>query len=139
ETMTVPGPGIVLVCTDGLWNYYETPASLRELIAAGPPGEGVLETARRLVDAALEAGGHDNITVAMKSLGAPSWAAVAEARATEPEGEAGATGAEGDARMTEPEAPSGAEAPPETEVSAGIEAAPGAEAPPEIETDESEE
>src|SRR5439155_678954 len=74
ETMTVPGPGIVLVCSDGLWNYYETPASLRELVAAGPPGEGVLETARRLVDAALEAGGHDNITVAVKSLGAPSWA-----------------------------------------------------------------
>src|SRR5437660_330037 len=45
ETMTVPGPGVVLVCSDGLWNYYETPASLRELVAAGPPGEGVLETA----------------------------------------------------------------------------------------------
>jgi serine/threonine protein phosphatase PrpC len=85
ETMAVPGPGVVVVCSDGLWNYYETPASLRELVAAGPPGEGVLETARRLVDAALEAGGHDNITVALKPLGAPSWAAEGEAGATEAE------------------------------------------------------
>jgi len=130
ETMTVPGPGIVLVCSDGLWNYYETPASLRELMAAGPPGETVLETARRLVDAALEAGGHDNITVAMKSLGAPSWASEAEEEtgATETgatEGEAAVMPAEAEA---EP-APGPAEPVSETPT----------EAPPEIENHESEE
>jgi serine/threonine protein phosphatase PrpC len=82
EVVTAPGPGIVLVCSDGLWNYYEAPEALRELVAAGPPGEGVLETARRLVDAALEAGGHDNITVAIKALGEPTWAEVPSAPPT---------------------------------------------------------
>jgi serine/threonine protein phosphatase PrpC len=80
EVMTAPGPGILLVCSDGLWNYYEAPDALRELLGAGPPGETVLETARRMVDAALEAGGHDNITVAVKALGTP-LAAVPEAEA----------------------------------------------------------
>jgi serine/threonine protein phosphatase PrpC len=79
EVVTAPGPGILLVCSDGLWNYYEAPEALRELVAAGPPGEVLLETARRLVDAALEAGGHDNITVAIKALGAPTWAEVPSA------------------------------------------------------------
>jgi serine/threonine protein phosphatase PrpC len=92
EVMTAPGPGILLVCSDGLWNYYEAPEALRELVAAGPPGETALETARRLVDAALEAGGHDNITVAVKALGAsasPAPAAVeaSPAPAAEPSSE----------------------------------------------------
>jgi serine/threonine protein phosphatase PrpC len=134
ETMTAPGPGVVLVCSDGLWNYYETPASLRELVAAGPPGETVLETARRLVDAALEAGGHDNITVAVKSLGAPSWAA---------EGEAGATEAEPvEAVPTAVEAveavPAEAEAEPDPGAAEPLSETP-TEAPPEIESHESEE
>ena len=124
ETMTVPGPGVVLVCSDGLWNYYETPASLRELIAAGPPGEGVLETARRLVDAALEAGGHDNITVAVKSLGAPSWASAAQAVEAVP-GEVEGAQAEPAAEV----APAAPEPVSETPT----------EAPPEIESHESEE
>jgi serine/threonine protein phosphatase PrpC len=124
----------VLVCSDGLWNYYETPASLRELVAAGPPGETVLETARRLVDAALEAGGHDNITVAVKSLGAPSWAA---------EGEAGATEAEPvEAVPTAVEAveavPAEAEAEPDPGAAEPLSETP-TEAPPEIESHESEE
>jgi serine/threonine protein phosphatase PrpC len=89
---SVPGPGTLLVCSDGLWNYYEAPAALRELLAAGPPGENVLQTARRLVDAALEAGGHDNITVAVKTFGTAPWASEPEAlpapAAVEPPGEA---------------------------------------------------
>ncbi|HYR61354.1 MAG TPA: protein phosphatase 2C domain-containing protein [Actinomycetota bacterium] len=66
------GPGFLLVCSDGLWNYYESPESLRELILAGSAGvngETTLETARRLVEAAIAAGGHDNITVALTALG----------------------------------------------------------------------
>jgi serine/threonine protein phosphatase PrpC len=69
EVTAVPGPGTLLVCSDGLWNYYESPSALRDLLAAGPPGETTLETARRLVDAAIEAGGLDNITVALVALG----------------------------------------------------------------------
>jgi hypothetical protein len=83
--MTAPGPGILLVCSDGLWNYYEAPETLRELVAAGPPGETALETARRLVDAALAAGGHDNITVAVKGLGAAALPAPAVEAAPAPE------------------------------------------------------
>jgi serine/threonine protein phosphatase PrpC len=93
EVLTAPGSGILLVCSDGLWNYYEAPEALRELVAAGPPGETALETARRLVDAALEAGGHDNITVAVKALGAaaepsPAPAEASPAPAAEPASEA---------------------------------------------------
>src|SRR5439155_4636556 len=134
ETMTVPGPGIVLVCSDGLWNYYETPASLRELVAAGPPGEGVLETARRLVDAALEAGGHDNITVAVKSLGAPSWASEAEEEAATGEAEAPVMPAEAEAA----EVPGEAGAEPALGAAEPLSETP-TEAPPEIESHESEE
>jgi serine/threonine protein phosphatase PrpC len=68
DVMAVPGPGILLVCSDGLWNYFEAPATLRALMAAGPPTETPIESARRMVDAALEAGGHDNITVALRAL-----------------------------------------------------------------------
>jgi serine/threonine protein phosphatase PrpC len=82
EVITAPGPGILLVCSDGLWNYYEAPEALRDLMAAGPPGETALQTARRLVDVALEAGGHDNITVAVKAFGSPIWAAAPEAEAS---------------------------------------------------------
>ena len=140
EVMTAPGPGILLVCSDGLWNYYEAPEALRELVAAGPPGETALETARRLVDAALEAGGHDNITVAMKSLGAPSWTS---------EGEAGATEAKPpEAVASEVEAveavPAEAEAEPDPGAAEPLsetptEAAPGIESRPASESHESEE
>lgn len=75
------GPGILLVCSDGLWNYFESPDTLRDLLARGPAGEGLLDAARRLVDAAIEAGGMDNITVA---LAAPAWPAPAEPAAAEP-------------------------------------------------------
>lgn len=61
-TLDVTEPGLLLVCSDGLWNYFEDPHRLLELIpdwAVSAP----IETARRLTDAALGAGGHDNITV----------------------------------------------------------------------------
>lgn len=56
------GPGVVLVCSDGLWNYlWESNA----LAAAVLPGglTAPLSAARRLTQLALDAGGHDNITV----------------------------------------------------------------------------
>ncbi|MQS05185.1 PP2C family protein-serine/threonine phosphatase, partial [Streptomyces alkaliterrae] len=58
------GPGVVVVCTDGLWNYAE---SAGEMAAAVPPDARArpLEAARSLVAHALRGGGHDNVTVAL--------------------------------------------------------------------------
>ena len=56
-------PGVLLLCSDGLWNYAEEPVKVEEL--AGSPEQGALEMARRLVDFANGAGGRDNITAAV--------------------------------------------------------------------------
>ena len=66
-TLDVTEPGLLLVCSDGLWNYFDAPQRLFELIpdwAASAP----IDTARRLTDAAVLAGGRDNITVAVVPL-----------------------------------------------------------------------
>ncbi|MFJ8253909.1 protein phosphatase 2C domain-containing protein [Streptomyces sp. NPDC094466] len=57
-------PGLVVVCTDGLWNYAE---SAEEMAAAVPADarEQPLRAARTLVGHALDGGGHDNVTVAL--------------------------------------------------------------------------
>jgi len=56
------GPGLVLACSDGLWNHLPDPADLTAATdGAGDP----LGAARRLVQAALDGGGHDNVTVAL--------------------------------------------------------------------------
>jgi serine/threonine protein phosphatase PrpC len=61
---TPPGPGVVMICTDGLWNYLPEAADLAEralpAAAADPLG-----TAGELVKFALDAGGVDNITVVL--------------------------------------------------------------------------
>ncbi|CCH77558.1 putative magnesium or manganese-dependent protein phosphatase [Nostocoides japonicum T1-X7] len=66
---TVDGPGWLLVCSDGLWNYASEPAALRARIDAVGTTEP-LTLARALVDWAIEQGGHDNITVTLARLGA---------------------------------------------------------------------
>jgi serine/threonine protein phosphatase PrpC len=58
------GPGVLLLCTDGLWNYVGDPEELARMALAAPAA-GPLSVARRLTDIALDAGGHDNITVAV--------------------------------------------------------------------------
>ncbi|MFI2423368.1 protein phosphatase 2C domain-containing protein [Streptomyces sp. NPDC018955] len=57
-------PGVVVVCTDGLWNYAE---SADEMAGAVPADAAVrpLHAARVLVGHALDGGGHDNVTVAL--------------------------------------------------------------------------
>ncbi|MFH9014040.1 PP2C family serine/threonine-protein phosphatase [Streptomyces sp. NPDC017943] len=57
-------PGVVVVCTDGLWNYAEAAEEMARILpldAAGQP----LHSARVLVGHALDGGGHDNVTVAL--------------------------------------------------------------------------
>jgi serine/threonine protein phosphatase PrpC len=63
-SFTPDRPGVVVVCTDGLWNYAESAA---EMAAAVPRDARVrpLHSARHLVGYALDGGGHDNVTVAV--------------------------------------------------------------------------
>ncbi|MFC4588576.1 PP2C family serine/threonine-protein phosphatase [Sphaerisporangium corydalis] len=65
RTFTTDGPGVVLLCSDGLWNYYPEP----EALAANALNDTPLTAARRLVRLANDAGGHDNITVAVIPFG----------------------------------------------------------------------
>ena len=62
----VPGPGRLLLVSDGLWNYTIEPATLVAAIGDEPLGR--LELARRLVTFANDAGGSDNITVVVVDL-----------------------------------------------------------------------
>ncbi|WP_405816855.1 protein phosphatase 2C domain-containing protein [Streptomyces sp. NBC_01390] len=67
-------PGVVVVCTDGLWNYAEAADELAEVLppdAASRP----LHAARVLLGHALDGGGHDNVTVAVVPFPAPSQGA----------------------------------------------------------------
>jgi serine/threonine protein phosphatase PrpC len=71
------GPGWVLLCSDGLWNYCseaeDLAALVREQAAAAPAAPGPEPDPMRLAEAlvawANEQGGHDNITVALARVG----------------------------------------------------------------------
>ncbi|RKN11080.1 protein phosphatase 2C domain-containing protein [Streptomyces radicis] len=57
-------PGVVIVCTDGLWNYAETADEMARIVPA-KARSAPLPSAQHLVRHALESGGHDNVTVAV--------------------------------------------------------------------------
>ncbi|MFI6081357.1 PP2C family serine/threonine-protein phosphatase [Streptomyces sp. NPDC051217] len=67
-------PGVVVVCTDGLWNYAESP---QEMARALPPdaAQQPLRSAQVLVGHALDGGGHDNVTVALLPFAVPQQGA----------------------------------------------------------------
>ena len=54
----------LLLCTDGLWNYYEDPAALAGLMVDGPTDDSALQIVQRFVARANRAGGRDNISAA---------------------------------------------------------------------------
>lgn len=64
-TVTTSGPGALLLCTDGLWNYLPT----ADHIAQVRKGFDAAADGRALVDHALSCGGHDNITVVIVPIG----------------------------------------------------------------------
>ncbi|QQQ79823.1 protein phosphatase 2C domain-containing protein [Saccharothrix sp. 6-C] len=64
-TIKVETPGLLVLCSDGLWNYVPEP---EDLLAVLPRGVPPVEVARELVEVALKAGGHDNITVVVVQL-----------------------------------------------------------------------
>ncbi|WP_309049761.1 protein phosphatase 2C domain-containing protein [Streptomyces sp.] len=63
--------GVVVVCTDGLWNYAEGAEDMARVV---PPdaADRPLHSARVLVGHALDGGGHDNVTVAVLPFAPPS-------------------------------------------------------------------
>ncbi|MFD0429150.1 PP2C family protein-serine/threonine phosphatase [Streptomyces zhihengii] len=64
-------PGVVVVCTDGLWNYAEGADDMARVV----PGDAALRplhSAQMLVGHALDGGGHDNVTVAVLPFAVPA-------------------------------------------------------------------
>ncbi|WP_063781214.1 PP2C family serine/threonine-protein phosphatase [Streptomyces maremycinicus] len=67
-------PGVVVVCTDGLWNYAEAAEDMAEVVPRDASARP-LHSARVLVGHALDGGGHDNVTVAVVPFPAPAQGA----------------------------------------------------------------
>lgn len=91
-SLEVTGPGWLLACSDGLWNYASAPTALRAQVQAAKATdpEGI---ALELVAFANAAGGHDNITAALARVGPlpgatppPPPPAAAAATPTDPAG-----------------------------------------------------
>ena len=71
-SLDLDGPGWVLVCSDGLWNYCSEAQDLGALVRAARAGRrraDPLPLAGALVDWANAQGGQDNITVALARVG----------------------------------------------------------------------
>lgn len=65
RALTTTDRGILVVCSDGLWNYLPEAGDIARIAA----GTDVTDKANALVEFALAAGGHDNITVAVIPIG----------------------------------------------------------------------
>ena len=77
------GPGVVLVCSDGLWNYRPEPAELAAMalpIAMTDPAAAAVA----LVKFAVDAGGADNITAVLVPF-PPVWSEPAPPESAPPE------------------------------------------------------
>lgn len=64
ETFQPPGPGLLLLCTDGLWNHLPEADGLARL-AQATSASNLAAAAEDLLAFALEAGGHDNVTIVL--------------------------------------------------------------------------
>ncbi|MGW4892330.1 protein phosphatase 2C domain-containing protein [Kitasatospora sp. NPDC004240] len=84
-------PGVLLICTDGLWNYAEAATDLAYFVRQDARTEP-LAAAQTLVKFAVAAGGHDNITVAVLPIDPTRSAATGPA--------AGSAEADGDRTAT---------------------------------------
>jgi serine/threonine protein phosphatase PrpC len=67
----LPGPGAVLLCSDGLWNYQPAAAELAAMVLPAALTEP-LAAAAALVRFAIDAGGADNITTVLMPF-PPAW------------------------------------------------------------------
>jgi serine/threonine protein phosphatase PrpC len=69
-TSFVPeGTGRVVLCSDGLWNYASAPDEVAALVAGVGTDAPASAVADALVEFALDAGGRDNVTVAVLDVG----------------------------------------------------------------------
>ncbi|PRC90828.1 PP2C family protein-serine/threonine phosphatase [Solimicrobium silvestre] len=64
-TQRLSPDAILLLCSDGLWNYCDEPKALRKLLNEGNVTDSLARRCVKLIDYANAAGGQDNITVAM--------------------------------------------------------------------------
>lgn len=66
------GPGWVLACSDGLWNYASAPQDVADLLRdlLGRVGPDPLALSRELAAWACARGGHDNVTAALARVSA---------------------------------------------------------------------
>lgn len=68
-TLRPAGPGALLLCSDGLWNYLPDAKAISAVAMPAIAKAGPLAAAADLVALALEAGGRDNVTVVVIPLG----------------------------------------------------------------------
>jgi serine/threonine protein phosphatase PrpC len=68
QTITTDGPGSLLLCSDGLWNYLPDAGDIARFCS----GTDAKAAGRALTDYALDAGGQDNITVVIIPIGGTS-------------------------------------------------------------------
>jgi serine/threonine protein phosphatase PrpC len=61
RTITVAGPGSLLLCSDGLWNYLPDAGDIARFCSGTDPASA----GRALTEHALKSGGQDNITVVL--------------------------------------------------------------------------
>ncbi len=69
SSLALDGPGWVLACSDGLWNYAPTPADVRRVVDEHRADADATRLAEALVAWANAQGGRDNITVALARVG----------------------------------------------------------------------
>lgn len=58
----LPGPGWVVLCSDGFWNYFPTAAQVAAMVRSTTSPASPGRIARKLVNVALARGGQDNTT-----------------------------------------------------------------------------
>jgi PPM family protein phosphatase len=68
----LPGAGHVVLCTDGLWNYFPSAPDIATLVKSAGSGANAAEIARVLVNHALARGGGDNVSVGVAAFDSAS-------------------------------------------------------------------
>jgi serine/threonine protein phosphatase PrpC len=65
----LPGPGHVVLCTDGLWNYFPSAPEVALLVRSAGDEANAAAIARVLINHALAKGGGDNVSVGVCAYG----------------------------------------------------------------------
>jgi serine/threonine protein phosphatase PrpC len=66
--LRVDGPGVLVLATDGLWNYAPSANDVADLVRAAGKGASATAIARLLTACALARGGQDNVSVGVAVL-----------------------------------------------------------------------